>query len=1133
MPEYLDDNGNPIQQNTPPPKVYLDPNTGEPSTPAPVDTGDPAKKFRAGVYSNMLDATPSFVYSNMDEVDKQIRERGGDDFDKGIGYAIKTGFEETPLGLILRGQAPEPFESHSMIGNFIHDVSEFVSDPLMLASALAAPEGVGIAGFAADAALRKTLMDQYQKGDVKDFGELADRAAGIVWEGAKGALIAKAGIAASEIPVGSFIEKSALASAGVKGLYQSAVLTTAGSLLNGQLPTAQDFVRTSAVIAPLSLVTGGRFLKGGKETERALQDVYAKTGRTPEESATSQAAQPHDPPDQAPGLRPAVRVGEDFVVGDKGEVHNDIAERTTGEKPVTMDKLEANPELADKVLQNPYFHGQDVIDKAWELKEAELAGTTPIAELYNRGQMKSGRGFVTPDGKFLERAQAKQWVRMNEPEVSQMWEQVAGDKNSEFHSGDYAEARDRVQNRTVIGGTPEMAGVSPENQKILAAAREDLNKIKAGETSTGYGKAVLRTLFVGQRDARVALVSQLRGRLMKLLPDHVDREAMTFLREYRNDPERLQQKIEDWKKGTDEQKKLVPAMERALNPSPEMAQADAQMTNLFKWALDEGRQFGFLDSAIEPERYSPRLFIKMMEDAEKQPKGIARPPMTTKTPHGIQRMYEFIDQALDTGRVEARTLDAVDALSVYGERHAKAVATNLLKLELQNTDLGRMVGREDTVPEGWRELAPASRTLRDLYVPKDVYDALKPILRTDSILDYPILKNIRHSQALVKGMELGFSIFHMKALTITAMNNMSFADFTRALKSDLSSPEFEAAERNWAARGLTTTMTSTPYEAYKGLKPSSVPNRLDVLRGTFPIKQADAVFHALTHATFDVIQRKFKVMDASLKEAAWAAKNPEATDAQYEAAMRGIAKEVNGAYGGLNWEIMGWGKDVREIARALILAPDWTFSNVVNLKYAFTEGGPGGKAARTFWVKSFVTGMALTQAMSIAVSGQMSDKHFEVYLGTDDKGKKMYSNMFFAGAPKDALTWLGRSAKDGAITGTAEFASYKLGPIAGAGLGLIVNKGFDYKPITKKGQGFAEKTAREAAFVAGRTAPIPFNVSEVAKIMFDPEKESTYWDVIGALTAQRVTHEGEKGEKTAKPKEAFHLPGVSRKGFKL
>ena len=49
-----------------------------------------------------------------------------------------------------------------------------------------------------------------------------------------------------------------------------------------------------------------------------------------------------------------------------------------------------------------------------------------------------------------------------------------------------------------------------------------------------------------------------------------------------------------------------------------------------------------------------------------------------------------------------------------------------------------------------------------------------------------------------------------------------------------------------------------------------------------------------------MVQRNFKVIDASKKIAGWMARNPEATNEQYFAARRSIAKEVNSAYGGLN-----------------------------------------------------------------------------------------------------------------------------------------------------------------------------------------------------------------------------------------
>jgi hypothetical protein len=177
---YLDQSGNPIparankkQLSTPvtwvddpkyaytgeqpiipvrPSEQYLDPDTGEPMGVPKITPDQGADMFKAVVHAQMTGTTPGDAYLNREAFDTELKERGGDDYDKGVGYAIKTGFESTPLGLLIRGKAPDPFESHDHLGNFIHDVSEMVSDPLMLASAFTSEAGVGIAGFAADAA---------------------------------------------------------------------------------------------------------------------------------------------------------------------------------------------------------------------------------------------------------------------------------------------------------------------------------------------------------------------------------------------------------------------------------------------------------------------------------------------------------------------------------------------------------------------------------------------------------------------------------------------------------------------------------------------------------------------------------------------------------------------------------------------------------------------------------------------------------------------------------------------------------------------------------------------------------------------------------------------------------------------
>jgi hypothetical protein len=1108
--------------------------------------------WKAGVYSRMLGVEPGFAYQNRDEIDKQLRETGGDDYDKGIGYAIKTGFEETPLGLIIRGQAPEPFESHSHIGNFIHDVSEMVSDPIMLASAFTSEVGVGVGGFAADAALRKLLMDQYTKGDVKSFGDLAGRAGGILWEGAKGGILAKAGMVAGEIPVGSLIAKSPMAASAMKGLYQSAVMTTAGSLLDGRLPQVSDFERSAALIVPLNLVSGGAFLRA-RPAKQALMDAYSKTGTPPAEAAEKLDVQPHVPEDLAPGLGPAIDYKGAVAKGNEGDVHDDIHERLTNKPPVSLERLTADPKLADDVLSNPAPHGQDVIDRAWQLKkeamdngERQEGDPDAIEDMYDHGTMKSGRGFVTPDGKFLDRTAARRWSKTNEPAVHDMWATVAGGDKEELHSEDYNTARERVSGRNVAVGEPTL---KPDQglSGFLANARKELNGIKASAAKMSrYGKSVLRTLFVGPRDMLRAQSAQTADHVRTLLPDFRDQEALSFARDYKGVPDQLAKKIEDVRKGSNEElKKTIPSMERALaqmqNPTPEFQQADGMLTDYFTRAISLRRQVGISDSRIDPERYSPRLFMRAGEE---------RPGYSMD----IRREYEHILDPLESGEVEARTFNSADQLGVYGNKHATSVAKALFKTEIKNSELGKY-GTRKSVPQNWVELSPSdkgfSQTMtkidpetsetvtwsRGLYVPKPVADAMEPIFKDSRV---PELHGVLRAQNYVKAIELSLSIFHMKSLTISAGNNMSFGDFARALKSDNASPEFEAMEQEAALWGLQTTKTGIAYEAYKGLKPSSLPTGLDTLRNLPVLKQVDAFAQSLTHETFDVIQRKFKVMDYSQKAAKWMAENPNAKEAQYGSAMRGISKEVNAVYGNLNWDVLGVSRGVRDISRMFILAPDWTFSNLANLKYV-GEGGPAGAAARMFWVKSFTTGIAMTAAASQLIGGKYDWTHpFSVYLGQDKDGQPMYSNMFFAGAPKDAITLVNRVMKDGLLEGIVGFAANKFGPIASTARGLAENKQRTGLPISKPTDTPADKNVKQAKYAAGELLPVPFGLKEIGQQLTDPKQEASKWDYFLPLIGNYVTHErqaaggsgGESKEKPILPGQSkgksggFHLPGL-------
>jgi len=1232
-----------------------------PSSGAISDLLDMGKLLPALIFSHMTGADPKLAYDQHDYI-KQRLSATGSDFASNIRKDLTV--EDDPLSLAIHKKLPEPFESHDMLDNFIHDMAEFAKDPVLygpavlgaLAQSFGLPQGARIGtdvGFTVDAGLRKAYMDRLQKGTVVNFSDLASRTGSALWESAKGLLTGEAMHYAGGLPVPSVL--GPLGGSALSGFYQASAMTIAGAILNGQMPTLESFERNAVLVGGLGVITHA--VSSLPSVKQGMIDVYAKDGTTPEQTATKVAAQPPVKNIPENGLRPAIRVtakdgSEAVMVGEPGEVHEDVARSALGETPVTLEELESNKtfeapppaegmtrlyhgsaepgryegpaffstskeyaqnyrkggelqyvdiptkqweELSgrdieagvtgassleldssvtgprspltqsaiDKVLNQPEIQVQQVIDKAYEMKTASsqllLESGTPPEDIPPKALVKSGRGFTTQSGDFLSRTQAKKWVRDNEPEVFAMWEGISG---GEFHAADYEEAQNRVAQRTVLEGDETLTGVSAELQGFLAKNREELNNIKAGNKSEGYGKSVIRTLFTGTRNMVRAYGEQVASSVAKLVPDSIDQEALTFYRDYRDDPYALQKDIEEIRAGSNEKlKQAIPSMERALKildpveyskyriegerePTENFdnfKKADDLLTNYFSQTGDLRTNFMKLDSSIFANRYSPRLFTRLIEDEEERAelgvgqaadtsgKGVGK--FSKRSPNDIRREYLRILEPLKSGEVEARTFNAVDELRVYGNRLGTTVARSVFEMELKNSELGKEGVRVEKDPETGEKTENYPRNWvsltgerKGLHVPPKIAEAMKPVLENDVISGAKYWKVAKLAQAYIKSIELGLSPFHMRALTISFMNNAGIDAYRKALATDNNSPEFEAQERKGALYGLETTKTGTPYEAYQGLKPSSVEDRstlLDTVRkGYEPI---DKIFKGVTKATFEVVQRKFKVIDFSAKEAQWLAKHPNATDAEYGTAMRSIAKEVNAVYGGLNWEVMGVSANFQAIARMFLLAPDWTFSNVANLKYA-GEGGAGGKAARAFWLKSFATGYAMTQGMSLFLTGQMSKQAFSVYMGKDDKGKEMYSSIFLAGAPKDAVGLMNKVAKDGFPAGAVEFSINKASPLFGTGARMLLNKDWQGKPIYKPKEDVLTKSGKELAFGAEQLFPSPFVVKDIVERYMNPDESLSYKDFLAALAGASVYHEGPK--KDSSKRKGYHLSGA-------
>jgi hypothetical protein len=676
--------------------------------------------------------------------------------------------------------------------------------------------------------------------------------------------------------------------------------------------------------------------------------------------------------------------------------------------------------------------------------------------------------------------------------------------------------------------TPDKTGDMFGNEKgmvdlepAIQSAREALQKIREGNEASKYGEA-LRTFYTGARDYRIAETNQLRDGLKKIIPDFKDQEALSLLRDFKGKEADLAKRRAEYEKAGD--KKIVSVIDRALNPSKELLKSDKRMTAYFEKHLEEGKKLGFLDSSITNEQYITHLLEPEEKVGGKGKGGIGGGKIGRNFQFAKSRKYENILDAYDNPSVKVKTMNALDAMTIYGDRHATAAATKLLTNELKNTEMGKWGFRtSDKIPREWVELSPGRELFRNripyidketgeaaiatqnLYVPEKVADALKPIIDPASIANVPGFKKGRMYQAYIKGVELGLSVFHMKALNITALNNAKLSSMVKSFASDMGSPEFTGEELDLIKHGGTTSVLGRTIEAYKAAQPSTFPSRMDMIRNLPGIKQADKAAQFLTHETFDVVQRKFKVMGYALQKAQWMAKHPAADALSLTEAKRSIAKEINAAFGGLHWENMGMNKNTLELSRALMLAPDWTFSNVVNAKYSF-EGGPGGKAARKFWIKSAVTGCLLTQAMSMAVSGKYSNHATEVYLGKDKNGEDVYSNTFFAGAPKDATTLFENIRQFGAIEGLAHSIASKLGPLARTGMELATNKDWMGKDITTKGAGFGKNTMRAAGEIASNLAPVPFSVSNIAKMITDPNDKEGFWDYLSVLGGTPPRH---------------------------
>jgi hypothetical protein len=144
--------------------------------------------------------------------------------------------------------------------------------------------GAGAGAFALPEAVRTTLMQHYEKGDIKDFGDFWERSSVVFLNslkaGAIGGVTAGAGGVAGKVlaPVASTAAKTTAIAAS-----EVATMVTVGKAIEGEVPKFEDFGEAALLVGAMH---------GSTHVAGKLRNLYAKTGIKPAEIALQAQTDP-------------------------------------------------------------------------------------------------------------------------------------------------------------------------------------------------------------------------------------------------------------------------------------------------------------------------------------------------------------------------------------------------------------------------------------------------------------------------------------------------------------------------------------------------------------------------------------------------------------------------------------------------------------------------------------------------------------------------------------------------------------------------------------------------------------------------------------------------------------------------
>lgn len=228
----------------------------------------------------------------------------------GVVDAFEAGLEGSSAGLAYRGKLPDigldPANATffqkiaAQAGGVVGDLPAMFAGAVaggvaggaagsavpVVGNAFGAVMGAGAGAMGVPTAIRESLVQSYQNGEIKGVADFLNRTSIVLKETGKDALIgALTGYAGKRALMGA--EAMGLGAPGTVAAVLAAetgALTTAPAALEGRLPEWDDFANAAVMVVGLRAATtaGGAAVK---TVSRGISNIYARTGVTPAEVA--------------------------------------------------------------------------------------------------------------------------------------------------------------------------------------------------------------------------------------------------------------------------------------------------------------------------------------------------------------------------------------------------------------------------------------------------------------------------------------------------------------------------------------------------------------------------------------------------------------------------------------------------------------------------------------------------------------------------------------------------------------------------------------------------------------------------------------------------------------------------------